>query len=162
MAKATLKCFECKQEFPRDEVIHYTSFGAQTGHYFCKKCYEIRLEREQFSNEVCRIFGVKSPGPRMWTERRRIKEKFGYTDNVIVECLRYLYDIEKHTKFSETIYRVNPSSVARMIEYQTAMKIEGNKVEDTVANNIVNKKIVFKERNRDNDQKLNIDDMLLD
>lgn len=160
MAKSTLKCYGCKQSFPRDEIINYTSFGAQTGHNYCKTCYEERISRDHFANEVCRIFGIKTPGPRMWAERKRLQEKLGYTDNLIVECLRYLYDVEKRKKFAESIYLVTPASIARMIEYKNAMKVEGNLVDDTVANNIVTKTVTLTEHKQN--KKLLAEDVLLD
>ena len=85
--RLTRKCAGCKQEFRKDELIQYATLSGKTTYWYCKDCYEEKLAREKFSNKICEIFGIKSPGPRIWTERKRLRDKYGYTDNTIIECL---------------------------------------------------------------------------
>ena len=92
---AQYKCFTCKQPFPKEELIDYASENSNVTHHYCKICYAEKIARDNFSNTVCRIFGLKTPGPRIWAERKRIQDKYGYTDNTIVECLLYLYEERK-------------------------------------------------------------------
>ena len=112
--KGTLKCFGCKEEFRREELTSFCGFGAKNAHNFCHKCLKERMERDRFATAICILFGLKAPGPRIWSERQRLREKYGYTDDVIIDCLNYLKEVE-HTKFfSESLYMVQPQTVAKM------------------------------------------------
>ena len=90
----TRKCAGCKQDIRKDEMIQYATPSGKTTYWFCKSCYEEKLEREKFQNKVCQIFGIKSPGPVIWTQRKRLRDTYGYTDEVIVDCLDYIYNVE--------------------------------------------------------------------
>lgn len=158
MAKI-VTCCSCKERFPKEEMTYYTSMGAQAGHYYCKPCLDEKLAREHFSLTVCEIFGLKSPGPRIWTERKRLREKLGYTDALIIECLRYLYTVEKKRKLSESICLVTPAAIARMLEYKEAMRVENNNLDNTVANNIIVKPIKIKTTKKEK-KILSFDDVL--
>lgn len=114
----TLKCYECKQDFRREELVNYTPINAKTGHNYCVKCLQEKQDRERFSSKVCEIFGIKTPGPRIWTERKRIISTFGYSDNTIIDCLDYIYKIEKKKKLSESLCLVTPYTVNKMMEYK--------------------------------------------
>ena len=73
--RLTRKCAGCKQDFRKDELIQYSSITGKTSYWYCKNCYEEKLSREKFVNKVCEIFGLKSPGPLIWTQRKQLKEK---------------------------------------------------------------------------------------
>ena len=122
MPRATLKCFECKESFRREELINYTPLNAQIAHNYCRKCLEDKQKRESFSNKVCSIFGIKSPGPRIWTERQRLIDKFGYTDDIIIDCLDYIYKVEKKKKLNESLCLVNPVTVDHMMTYKKRLE----------------------------------------
>ena len=163
MARLTYKCYGCKESFLKENMTYYTGFGAQTGHYYCSKCYEERCNREYFADKVCEIFGLKSPGPRIWAERKRLREKLGYTDKTIVDCLEYLYKIEKKKKIAESLTLVTPSSIAKMIEYKEGMRVENNALTNVVANNVVSQTITKPSKKKNNKpQKLSFDDIGLE
>lgn len=115
--RKVLKCFGCKNEFLREELISYSSPGTVVMHNFCKSCYEERLERDRFSYAVCRIFGIKSPGPIIWTQRKRLM-KNGFTDQMIIECLEYLYDTKKVKKYIESLGLVTYQLYEEMKAYK--------------------------------------------
>lgn len=116
--KVTKQCYGCKQQFRKTELIDYASPAAKIPHSYCPKCLKEKQERERFADKVCNIFGIKSPGPRIWTERKRIKDQYGYTDNVIIDCLDYIYNVEKHKGYAESLYLVTPPMVEKMRAYQ--------------------------------------------
>lgn len=91
--RLTKLCHGCKQSFRKSELIDYASPGAKTMYSYCSKCLEEKHSRENFSNKVCSIFGIKTPGPLIWTQRKRLQDTYGYTDDIIVECLDYLYNV---------------------------------------------------------------------
>ena len=124
----TKKCFGCKQDFLREELIEYSTLSGKTSYWFCKNCYQDKINRENFSNKVCEIFGIISPGPIIWTQRKRIQEKYGYTDNVIIDTLEYLYYVKKENKYSESLYLVTPVNVQKMMEWKASQEYLERKV----------------------------------
>lgn len=126
----TKKCFECKQSFRKTELIEYASPNAQTLHSYCPHCLQEKQSRDAFIFKVCTIFGIKSPGPRIWTERKRLKQQYGYTDDTIIDCLEYIYNVKKMNKLSDSLCLIKPPMVEQMIQYK--------KRQNQVTNNIVN------------------------
>lgn len=112
------KCFECKQMFPSSQLIEYASLTSNISHSYCPTCLKLKQDRDLFSQTVCMIFGTKTPGPRMWTERKRLMENYGYSDEVIIDCLNYVYKVENHKVDIESLYLVTPVSVDRMMQYK--------------------------------------------
>lgn len=119
---AILKCYECKQGFPKETLIGYASPGSAVMHNYCSNCLKVKQERDRFAQKVCEIFGLKSPGPRIWTERKRLIDTYGYTDDTIIDCLDYLYNVKKLKKLSESLALVRPSNVERMKEWKRVQK----------------------------------------
>lgn len=111
-------CHECRQIFRKNELIDYASPGTKTINSYCPKCLEEKRKRDYFAESVCQIFGIKAPGPILWTQRKRLINTYGYTDDVIIDCLKYLYDIKNMKKLSETLVLVTPKSVNEMMNYK--------------------------------------------
>lgn len=128
MAKLTKQCFKCKQQFRKEELINYCTINAKNGHDYCPNCLKEVQDSEWFFNEICKIFGIKRPGPQIYSERTRLKEKYGYTDKIIVNCLKYVYEVEKIPKKANTLYFVNPTNVDKMMQY--------NRMQENIGNNI--------------------------
>lgn len=158
----TRKCAGCKQEFHKDELIQYASLSGKTTYWFCKDCYEEKLAREKFSNKVCEIFGIKSPGPRIWTERKRLKNTYGYTDDSIVDCLDYIYNVVKKNKLAESLVLVNPRSMANMKSWKATKKAEAGVIAAAMANTQTVEHIVSIKENNNKREEINLDDALLD
>ena len=114
----TKKCYGCKQSFLREELINYASPSGATLYSYCPKCYQEKISRDKFAQKVCVIFGLKTPGPRIWAERKRLINTYGYTDDTIIDCLDYIYNIENKKKLSESICLVNPTTINRMLKYK--------------------------------------------
>lgn len=98
-------------------------------HSYCPKCFKEKQARERFSNKVCSIFGLKSPGPRIWKERERLQNTYGYTDDIIIDCLDYIYYVEKKKKLAESLCLVTPYAVEKMLRYK--------KTQENKASNII-------------------------
>ena len=124
MAERTLKCYGCKESFPKSQLINYASIHAKNAQNYCPKCLKEKQDREFFAEKVCKIFGLKSPGPRIWTERKRLIDNYGYTDSIIIDCLDYIYNIEKKKKLSESLFLVNPVMVDKMVQYKKSQNNE--------------------------------------
>lgn len=106
----SLMCFSCKEKFNRTEMITYKN------HRYCKSCYEEKLERDKFSQYVCALFHIKAPGPKIWTQRKRLIEK-GYTDDTILKTLMYLYEVKSKKKLTETLGLVSVNNINAALNY---------------------------------------------
>ena len=118
--RATKQCHVCKQTFRREELVDYAGLNAKTAYSYCPKCLAEKQSKEKFSIKVCQIFGLKAPGPRIWTERKRLQDNYGYTDDVIIDCLEYIYNVEKTKKLAESLCLVNPISVNKMKHWKNS------------------------------------------
>lgn len=129
MAEKSVKvCYGCKEKFRTEELVEYASPRAKIMHNYCPKCLEEKKSKDAFSDKVCNIFGIKSPGPRIWTERKRLQETYGYTDSAIIDCLDYIYNIEKKKKISESLYLINPVMMDKMQVFKRKKENESIKL----------------------------------
>ena len=158
----TRKCAGCKQEFHKDELIQYASITGKTTYWFCKDCYAEKLAREKFSNKVCEIFGIKSPGPRIWTERKRLQNTYGYTDDSIVDCLDYIYNVIKKDKLTESLALVNPRSMANMKAWKADRQARASSVAAAMAVTETKEYVVPVQENNTKKKEINLDDALLE
>lgn len=155
--KPTLTCHNCKEVFKREEIISYASPGTKTSYNYCPKCYKEKLAREKFSQTVCQIFGLKSPGPRIWAERERLKNTYGYTDETICDCLKYIYEINKTKKLAESLYLVTPTNVEKMMKMKRDQEFRKDVIEEAM-NTKYNVKYIDVREN-ENDNKKELDDL---
>ena len=156
-----MKCFECKENFDKKDLISYAAPLSKTAHNYCSECLKKRQARDMFSMKVCEIFGIKTPGPRIWAERKRLINTYGYTDEIIVRCLDYLYKIENKKKISESLCIINPSSVDRMLNYEKRNQMQSLKLVRAIDNFHSKEYIVpIKEENKKDKEKINIEALL--
>lgn len=76
----------------------------------CMDTYlEMKKKKESSSflfKEICRIFHLTSPTPRMFMEIKRFHEKEGLSDNNIASILHYMYDVKGENPGYQSIYMV--------------------------------------------------------
>lgn len=84
-----MKCYECKMDVPKADAIHSGS------HYYHNGCFAVYINRQTFAEYVCRIYGLKAPGPVIYAQRKKFIEKYGYTDDGMIKALRYAYEVKK-------------------------------------------------------------------
>ena len=158
----TRKCHGCKQDIRKDEMIQYATLSGKTTYWFCKDCYEERLARERFQMKVCSIFGIKSPGPRIWTERKRLMDTYGYTDDAIVDCLEYIYNVEHMNKLAESLVLVGPKNMAKMKAWRADRNARASGIAASIANTEMKEYIVPVRENKSKKKEINLDDALLE
>lgn len=158
--KLTKKCYGCKQDFRREELIDYASPTAKTMQSYCPSCLAEKQAREKFSNKVCMIFGIKSPGPRIWTERKRLIETYGYTDDIIIDCLEYIYTVEKKKKFAESLCLINPPTVEKMKKWKASEEYKARDLARATKMQVREFVVPIKENTKTNKEILNADDFL--
>lgn len=160
--KLTRKCYSCKGDFRKEEMVEYTSYSGKTSQWYCHNCYDQKVEREKFSNEVCKIFGIKSPGPRIWTERKRLQATYGYTDQVIIDCLEYVYTVEGAKKLAESLCLINPVTVDRMMQHKRSQDNQANNLINALKTETVEYIVPVQERQARKKEILNPEDFLDD
>ena len=158
----TYKCFGCKESINKSEIIDYASPGSTVIHHYCKSCYNEKIAKDKFAETVCRIFGLKTPGPRIWKERQRLQEKYGYTDQLIVDCLIFLYEEKKIKKLSESLYLVNPSNINQMIIWKQNLKNKTSPLINAMKQSFNTILTPIQENTKSYVEELNPDDFLID
>ena len=158
----TRKCHGCGQDIHKDEMIQYSTVSGKTSYWFCKDCYEEKMARERFQIKVCQIFGIKSPGPLIWTQRKRLRDEYGYTDDAIVDCLDYIYNVEHMKKLKESLGLVNPRSMANMKAWRADKKARAGSIAAAIANTETKEYIVPVKENKKKKKEINLDDALLE
>lgn len=151
--KRTLQCYECKEQFLRETLINYTSENAKNGHNYCPECLKKVQAREQFVKKVCEIFNINSPGPRLWTERKRLINTFGYTDQTIVECLDYLYKVKGFKVLSESLCLIKPPVVEEMLKYKRKIDFKQNQIVDGIIDSFNNNYEIPQIKIKENNEK---------
>lgn len=160
--KTTKQCYGCKQQFLTNELVEYASPNAKLMHSYCHNCLIEKQNRDKFSNKVCSIFGIKTPGPRIWAERKRLQNTYGYTDQVIVDCLDYIYNVENMKKLSESLCLIKPDTVNRMMAYKKRMAYEATKMAQAMSTEQVEYIVPIKESKNVQKIKMNPDEWLDD
>lgn len=158
----TRKCYGCKQDIRKDEMLQYSTLSGKTTYWFCKDCYAEKLAREKFQTKVCEIFGIKSPGPLIWTQRKRLQDTYGYTDDAIIDCLEYIYNVEHMNKLKESLGLVNPRSMQNMKVWRANKKAQGGNIAAAIANMETHEYIVPIRDKKNVKKEINLDDALLE
>jgi len=160
--KLTRKCDGCKQDIRKDELIEYASLSGKTTYWYCKPCYEEKLAREKFQLKVCQIFGLKAPGPLIWTQRKRLQDTYGYTDDAIVDCLEYIYNVKKMNKLKESLGLINPQSMNEMKKWRAEKKAQAGSIAAAISQMEVREVAVPVRENTRKKKVINLDDALLE
>lgn len=161
--QVTRKCKGCGQDIRKEEMIQYFTPSGKTSYWFCKDCYEDKISREKFQNKVCEIFGIKTPGPLIWTQRKRLKDTYGYTDDAIIDCLDYIYNVEHMNKLKESLGLVNPRSMNNMKAWRADKRARASSLVASIATMETKEYIVpIQEKKKKVKQEINLDDALLD
>lgn len=156
----TLKCYECKELFPRDQLVAYASPDAKVMHNYCPKCLQEKQMREAFAAKVCQIFGIKNPGPRIWTERKRIQNTYGYTDQVLIDTLDYIYNVENKKKLADSLCLITPTTVDKMMAHKKNEENKGIGLIAAAQVKLTEHVVPIKENTSCKNHRVNIDDFL--
>jgi len=158
----TRKCKGCRQDILKEEMVQYATPSGKTVYWFCRECYEDKIAREKFQTKVCEIFGIKSPGPVIWTQRKRLRETYGYTDDAIVDCLDYIYNVEHMNKLTESLGLVGPRSMINMKKWRATKKAQASSIAAAIANTETKEYIVPVQEKKKKKEEINLDDALLE
>ena len=157
----TRKCAGCGESFRKTEMVQYFSPSGKTSNWYCTKCLEEKQAREKFANKVCQLFGIKAPGPVIWTQRKRLQNEYGYTDDSIIDCLDYIYNVKKMKKLSETLGLVNPRNMEETRRWKEKKAAEGTSLA-VAANTEMKEYIVPIRENNSKQKEISLDEGLFD
>ena len=160
--RLTRQCYGCKEQIRKDEMIQYFTLSGKSSYWFCKPCYEKKMEKERFQSKVCSIFGIKSPGPRIWTERKRLHDKYGYTDDAIIDCLDFLYNVNHTRVLAESLCLVTPENMERMRIWRTQRNAQASGIAAAIATAENKEYVVPVRENKKKKKEINLDDALLE
>lgn len=123
--KQNLTCSSCHKKVPRNEIIYYGK--KENPIKFCPECYKERIERDKFTNYICELFSLRTPGPKMYTQRRRLLDQ-GYTDDEIIQTLDYLYRICGANKNFESLGLLTPANIDKAKRYYLEKEKEAERI----------------------------------
>lgn len=92
----SLTCVNCHQKFSRKEIVNFN------GKNLCFECHKEASEKNAFDIFICQLFGLKKPGPKIYSQRKNLLER-GYSLNAIRQTLDYLFNIKGLSKKEATI-----------------------------------------------------------
>lgn len=156
------KCSGCGESFRKTELVQYFTPSGKTSNWYCPKCLAEKQARERFSNKVCQLFGIKAPGPVIWTQRKRLQNEYGYTDDAIIDCLDYIYNVKKMKKLSETLGLVNPKNMEETRKWKEKKKAEAASIVAAVAHTPMKEYIVPIRENNSKQKEISLDEGLFD
>lgn len=160
--KLTRQCSGCKQQFRKTELVEYSSVTGKTSNWYCPKCLAEKQSREKFAAKVCQIFGLKAPGPVIWTQRKRLQNEYGYTDDSIIDCLEYIYNVKKFRILSESLGLINPRNMEECRKWKETKKAQGASIAAAIANTEMKEYIVPIRENTKERPRTQLDDGLFD
>lgn len=128
--RSTHKCHTCGEIFRNEEMVNYATIRSKTSYWYCKKCYEEKIWREKFIDKVCVIFGAKAPGSKVWKQREWLQKTYGYSDEILIDCLDYIYNIKKIQKLDSkpTLGLIKPAMIDQMMCYKRQEKIKATQL----------------------------------
>ena len=151
-----LTCYGCKSKFPENDLIKYSTRGG-TFYNYCSECYKEKKEKERFSEFVCSLFGLKLPGAKIYSQRKRLIEA-GYTDDTIIVTLDYLYNVCKTDKKIAGLGLVTPENISKAKEYFRKLEAKEQRMIEAVNKQEIHTKYVSNgEAKREEKKKKKID-----
>lgn len=143
-------------------MVQYSTPSGKTTYWFCRNCYEDKLAREKFQNKICEIFGIKAPGPLIWTQRKRLIDEYGYTDDAIIDCLEYIYNVEHMKILKESLGLVNPTNMNKMKSWRAHKQAQAGSIVAAISQMETKEYVVPVRERKVIHQEINLDDALLE
>lgn len=141
-------CPYCDQPIDR-EVDEWVQKGERAYH---TKCFQEKQDRNELCNYICRLFGLKAPGPHILSQITNF-HNCGYTYAGMRLSLVYFYEVQYHNpdqfKSRDTI-GIIPHIYEQAKEYYTNIENQKTTIAETVFNSIVEpKKQIIKQPKRE-------------
>lgn len=89
----SVKCHMCGEQVLITERVADTQ-----GYWYHPNCLEQQEKRTELLNYICMLFGLKKPGPIVFSQLKRFTQGYGYTYDGILKALKYHYEIKHGDK----------------------------------------------------------------
>lgn len=89
----SVKCHMCGEQVLVSERV-----ADEQGFWYHPNCLDLQLKREELLNYICMLYGLKKPGPVVFTQLKRFTQNLGYTYDGILKALKYHYEIQHGDK----------------------------------------------------------------
>lgn len=89
----SVKCHMCGEQVLVSERV-----ADDQGFWYHPDCLDLQLKRTELLNYICMLFGLKKPGPVVFTQLKRFTQNLGYTYDGILKALKYHYEIQHGDK----------------------------------------------------------------
>lgn len=145
MAQNIVKCAFCGLGVEKINAERYKNKN------FHKNCCKKQKEKDELCEYICRLFSLKAPGPRIYTQLKNFFNKYPYYTYIgIKEALVYFYEVQKKpvTKSNQGIGIV-PYIYDEAQEYFNNIKKKQEKIASEVGAifSISPKKVLVKKKN---------------
>lgn len=138
-----VKCQECGLMVEKIEAIHYENKN------YHKDCVEIKKERQALYKQICSIFYLKTPGPRMYTQIKNFLLE-GYTYKGMMNALEYFYVIKKNsTDKSNGGLGIIPYVYKEAEEYYSRLNYKKEKIASGAKNFSDEKRVIILKDNNE-------------
>lgn len=91
-----------------------------------------------------------------------MRDKYGYSDDAIVDCLDYIYHVEKKDKLVESLALVNARSMNSMKAWRADQKARASSIAAAIATTKTAEYVVPITENKKKKEEINLDDALLE
>lgn len=91
MAQNIVKCAFCGNGVFKVDAKRYKNKN------YHEECMNKQIEKENLTEYICKLFSLKAPGPRIYTQLKNFFEKYpNYTYKGIRQALEYFYEVRKN------------------------------------------------------------------
>ena len=147
MAQNIVKCSLCGLGVLKAEAVRYKN---KNYHADCK---EKKVEKEELSEYICRLFSLKAPGPRINTQLKSFFEKYpNYTYKGIKQALEFFYEVQKKPKEKANQgIGIVPYVYVSAQEYFNNISLRQERVAEALSNslNVQTQNIVVKKQEKE-------------
>lgn len=130
MVQSIVKCAFCGNGVSKTEASRHKNKN------YHPDCLEKQLEKEDLVEYICKLFSLKAPGPRIYTQIRNFLSKYQYyTYKGIKQALTYFYEVQ-----NKPVEKANQGIGIVPYVYDDAQKYYNSIIlkQENVANDLTN------------------------
>jgi len=118
-----LKCFTCKELFPKDELT------VKSQKKYCPTCLEIK-EEESAKNKtdwdllfeyICKLYNIDKPTGMMFVQMKNYRADYDYTNIGMYCTLKYYYEVLDNTVLEDSGLGIMPYFYDKAKKYNNKM-----------------------------------------
>lgn len=134
-----VKCAYCDGQVDKDIAERYNDKNYHAD--CCKK----QKDRDELISYICNLFGLKKPGPVVYSQLKRFVEVQKYTYEGILHSLQYFYDVKKGSKQkANQAIGIVPYVYDEAQDYYTKLSYKQDKVAEVVSKQMEKTPVVIR------------------